>query len=63
MIAGEGAWEDWKYEVHIQEGEKVLHRSGLNQTRLSLTKLTAETSYQIKVNSLLRLTINKSKIG
>ncbi|KAK3864124.1 hypothetical protein Pcinc_030164 [Petrolisthes cinctipes] len=51
-LMGAGAWQEWLYEVHIQESENmIIYRRNISQTSYTATNLRPATFYTVKVSA------------
>ncbi|XP_045603691.1 proto-oncogene tyrosine-protein kinase ROS isoform X2 [Procambarus clarkii] len=50
-LMGSGAWQKWLYEMHIQEGQKIIYRKNICDTSHQATNLRPGTFYIIKVRA------------
>ncbi|KAF2358869.1 Fibronectin type III [Trinorchestia longiramus] len=51
LLTGEGAWQKWKYEVHIMDGRKMIYHKNISSTRYDVSHLRPNTFYTFKVRA------------
>ncbi|XP_071513555.1 proto-oncogene tyrosine-protein kinase ROS isoform X2 [Panulirus ornatus] len=50
-LMGSGAWQKWKYEMHIQEGQKIIYRRNITDISYQASNLRPGTFYIVKVRA------------
>ncbi|KAG0723722.1 Proto-oncogene tyrosine-protein kinase ROS [Chionoecetes opilio] len=50
-LMGEGAWQQWRYELHIQDGSRTIYRNNITTTEYLVANLRPATFYVIKVRA------------
>ncbi|XP_066980698.1 proto-oncogene tyrosine-protein kinase ROS isoform X4 [Macrobrachium rosenbergii] len=50
-LMGAGAWQKWRYEMHIQEGQKIMYNKNITDTSYQAKNLRPGTFYIIKVQA------------
>ncbi|KAK7028897.1 hypothetical protein SK128_007908 [Halocaridina rubra] len=51
IFRGAGAWQKWKYELHIQAGQKIIYNKNISGTSYQAKNLSPGTFYIIKVQA------------
>ncbi|KAK8385153.1 hypothetical protein O3P69_012149 [Scylla paramamosain] len=50
-LMGSGAWQDWRYELHIRDGRRTIYKNNITTTEYLVASLLPATFYVIKVRA------------